>query len=146
TQLMSDNAETLSDQDRDYLEKAFDLVDAVNKRSLMQTELKNTLVLADYGSKTAITNLVYEERNRELMFEGKRFFDLVRRSQRDGNTDYLRSNVSNKSVDIKSTIESKMQKMDAIYWPYNLDEIKANPNLKQNSAFGSGENSSYEKN
>ena len=80
------------------------------------------------------------------MFEGKRFFDLVRRSQRDGNTDYLRSNVSNKSVDIKSTIESKMQKMDAIYWPYNLDEIKANPNLKQNSAFGSGENSSYEKN
>jgi hypothetical protein len=39
-----------------------------------------------------------------------------------------------------------MKKMDAIYWPYNLDEIKVNPHLHQNSAFGSGENSSYEAN
>ncbi len=146
TQLMSDNSETLSVQDKEYLYKAFDLVNAVNKRSVMEQTLKDTLVLSNYTSKSSITNLVYEERHRELMFEGKRFFDLVRRSQRDGNTDYLRSNVSNKSVEIKSIVDSKMQKMDAIYWPYNLDELKANPNLKQNSAFGSGENSSYEAN
>lgn len=146
TQMMSDGSETLSDQDIQYRNQAFDLINAVNKRSLMQAEPKDTLVLSDYPSKATITNLVYEERNRELMFEGKRFFDLVRRSQRDGNTDYLREQVANKSVDLKSTINSKMQKMDAIYWPYNLYELKANPNLKQNSAFGSGENSSYEAN
>lgn len=146
TQLMSDNAETLSAADENYRDRAFAIVNAVNKRSLMQSEPKDTLVKDDYASKSAITNLVYEERHRELMFEGKRFFDLVRRSQRDGNTDYLRSHVANKSIDIKSVIESKMQKMDAIYWPYNLDELKANPKLKQNSAFGSGENSSYEVN
>jgi hypothetical protein len=39
-----------------------------------------------------------------------------------------------------------MKKMDAIYWPYNLDELKVNPYLIQNSAFGSGENSSYDAN
>jgi hypothetical protein len=35
--------------------------------------------------------------------------------------------------------------MDAIYWPYNLDEMKVNLNLVQNPAFGSGEDESYEK-
>jgi len=146
TQLMSDNAETLQGADLEYRDQAFNLINAVNKRSLMQAEPKDTLVRDNYPSKATITNLVYEERNRELMFEGKRFFDLVRRSQRDGNTEYLREQVSNKSVDLKSTINSKMQKMDAIYWPYNLYELKANSKLKQNSAFGSGENSSYEAN
>lgn len=146
TQMMSDESGVLSPEDQSYLDQAFELVDAVNRRSLTEREPRHTLVAADYTTKSAITDLVYQERHRELMFEGKRFFDLVRRSQRDGNTDYLRSNVANKSVDIRSIVESKMQKMDAIYWPYNLEELKANPNLKQNSAFGSGENSSYEAN
>jgi hypothetical protein len=35
--------------------------------------------------------------------------------------------------------------MDAIYWPYNNDEIKVNKNLVQNPAFSSGENDSYER-
>jgi hypothetical protein len=35
--------------------------------------------------------------------------------------------------------------MDAIYWPYNLNEMKVNHNLVQNPAFGSGEDESYEK-
>ncbi len=143
TQLMTDDAESLSEQDVNYRNQAFDLINAVNKRSLMQSTPRDTLVMTDYATKSAITDLVYEERERELMFEGKRFFDLVRRSRRDGNTDYLRDNVGNKSVDLRSIIASKMAKMDGIYWPINLDEMKANPNLKQNSAFGSGENSSY---
>jgi hypothetical protein len=33
--------------------------------------------------------------------------------------------------------------MDAIYWPYNVNELKVNANLVQNPAFGSGENDSY---
>lgn len=148
SQLMSDaNGDAaLSQQDQLRLEEAFKLVNAVNKRSVMQYDLKDTLVHTNYKNKADITELVYAERNRELMFEGKRYFDLVRRSQRDGNTDYLRSNVANKSVDLRGIVESKMQKMDAIYWPYNLDELKANPKLKQNPAFGSGENGSFEAN
>ena len=109
-------------------------------------ERKDTLVLKNYKTKEAITNLVYEERHRELMFEGKRYYDLVRRSRREGNTEYLAAKCSNKDTNLQSIIQSKMKKMDAIYWPYNLDEIKVNPYLKQNSAFGSGESSSIEAN
>ncbi len=136
----------VTEQEKVYLTQAFTLVNAINKRSLLQPVPKDTLYLSAYTTKEAITNLVYEERHRELMFEGKRYFDLVRRSQREGNTDYLRSKAANRDSDIRSVIDSKMKNMDAIYWPYNLDETKANPALKQNPAFGSGENSSYETN
>ena len=147
SQLISqDEGDVTSDADVQNLYNAFKLVNAVNKRSLGEPVLKDTLVLKNYKTKSAITDLVYEERHRELMFEGKRYYDLVRRSQRDGNTEYLASKCANKDTNLQSIIQSKMKKMDAIYWPYNLDEIKVNKNLHQNSAFGSGENSSYEAN
>lgn len=144
--ITQDAGDVTSDEDVKNLYNAFKLVNAVNKRSIGEQVLKDTLALKNYKTKDAITNLVYEERHRELMFEGKRYYDLVRRSQRDGNTEYLASKCSNKDTNLQSIIQSKMKKMDAIYWPYNLDEIKVNPNLHQNSAFGSGENSSYEAN
>ena len=84
-----------------------------------------------------------DERQRELMFEGKRWFVLVRRSLRDGNTNYLVSQVMRKGSDNASVTQSKLAKMDAIFWPYNKDELKVNDALQQNPAFGSGENSSY---
>lgn len=89
-------------------------------------------------------NLVMEERQRELMFEGKRWYDLVRRSLRDGNTNYLIENVVRKGSDNASVVQSKLAKMDAIFWPYNLEELKVNKYLVQNPAFGSGENNSYQ--
>ena len=147
SQLISqETGDVTSDADVKNLYNAFKLVNAVNKRSIGEQVLKDTLVLKNYKTKEDITNLVYEERHRELMFEGKRYYDLVRRSQRDGNTEYLASKCSNKDTNLQSIIQSKMKKMDAIYWPYNLDELKVNPNLHQNSAFGSGESSSYEAN
>lgn len=144
--ISQESGDITSESDIEKRNFAFKLVNAVNKRSIAQQELKDTLVMTNYKTKETITNLVYEERHRELMFEGKRYFDLVRRSQRDGNTDYLAKNCANKDPDIQSVIESKMKKMDAIYWPYNLDEIKVNTFLKQNPAFGNGENNSFEAN
>lgn len=145
SQQMSGADGTLSESDRALRDQAFDIVNAINKRSLYQYNLKDTLVLSDYATKEAITDLVYDERNRELMFEGKRFYDLVRRSRRDGDTKYLRNKVKLKSADNASVIENTFSRMDAIYWPINLEETKVNSNLHQNPAFGSGENSSYEK-
>ncbi|MDO5446949.1 MAG: RagB/SusD family nutrient uptake outer membrane protein [Prevotellaceae bacterium] len=146
SQLMDEGASTLSEKDVDLRNRAFELVTAINKRSLYQATLKDTLQIANYPSKELITDLVYDERERELIFEGKRYFDLVRRAQREGNTKYLRTKVRLKSTENGSVIDSKLTRMEAIYWPYNLDEIKANTNLVQNPAFGSGENSSYEQN
>ncbi|MBM6992491.1 MAG: RagB/SusD family nutrient uptake outer membrane protein [Prevotella sp.] len=144
TQLMS-SEQSLSDQDQSYLTSAFSLVTAVNKRSLCQATLKDTLNPKNYLTKADMENLVMEERHRELMFEGKRWYDLVRRSRRDGNTKYLSNQVLQKFTSNTSAIQDKLAKMDAIYWPYNVDELKVNKNLTQNPAFGSGENGSYDK-
>jgi hypothetical protein len=98
----------------------------------------------DYNTKEKMEELVMEERHRELLFEGKRWYDLVRCSLRDDNTQYLRKQLGNKGLKNAGVISSKLARMEAIFWPYNLDELKVNHNLTQNPAFGSGENSSYE--
>ena len=144
TQLVA-TEETLSEQDEKYMSQAFSLVTAVNKRSLCQPILKDTLNPKDYATKVDMENLVLKERQRELMFEGKRWYDLVRRSRRDGNTQVLLNQVLQKFTTNTSAIQNKLSKMDAIYWPYNIDELKVNKNLKQNSAFGSGESGNYDK-
>lgn len=145
TALMS-NASELSDQDKNYMTQAFSLVNAVNKRSVCESVLKDTLKADDYATKEKIENLVMAERQRELMFEGKRWYDLVCRSRRDGNTDYLRQQTLMKFTSNTSAISGKLGKMDYIYWPYNIDELKVNDNLKQNPAFGSGVDESIEQN
>ena len=126
------------------LSAALNIVNAINKRSCCSSYTE--LSVKDYNSKTLMTNLVCDERQRELMFEGKRWYDLVRHARRDGNTSYLLEKASHKGSDGGSVIQSKLAKMDAMYWPYYIDELKVNPNLVQNSAFGSGENESYKKN
>lgn len=126
------------------LKQAFQIVNTISKRSNCSTSSKD-LDASKYTSKSLMQSLVLEERQRELMFEGKRWYDLVRRSRRDGNTNYLIGVVARKGSSGSGAIASKLSRMDAIYWPYNNDEIKVNKNLVQNPAFGSGENDSYER-
>ena len=128
------------------LAQAFRLVNAINKRSVCQTTLQDTLVANDFNTKSKMEELVLQERQRELMFEGKRWYDLVRRSQRDGNTQTLVNAALRKVTTGGSLIQNKLSKMDAIYWPYNNDEIKVNKHLVQNTAFSSGEDKNYQKN
>jgi hypothetical protein len=125
------------------LRQAFAIVNAINKRSNCSKESKD-LKWDDYSSKSSMRALVLDERQRELMFEGKRWYDLVRRAQRDGNTTYLAGMAARKGSG--SGAASKLSRMEAIYWPYYIDELKVNKNLIQNPAFGSGENSSIVKN
>ena len=133
------------------LQEAFELVDVVNKRAMccdVTAEENKDYILSftDYNSKTLMNELILKERHREFMFEGKRWFDLVRWSQRDGNTDVLRQMALRKYTTNSSVISNKLSRMDAIYWPYNRDELKVNRLLKQNPAYGSGdEEGNYEK-
>ena len=126
------------------LRQAYDIVNTINKRSNCATSSQD-IKYDSYSSKSLMANLVMDERQRELMFEGKRWFDLVRRSLREGNTNYLVSKVMRKGSDNASVTQSKLAKMDAIFWPYNKDELKVNSSLTQNPAFGSGENNSYKR-
>ena len=135
---------TLSDEDNSRLRTAFTLTDVVNRRSYANPQATSALTYTRYSSKSALLNLIYDERNRELMFEGKRWFDLVRRSMREGNTNYLISQAGRKYTSNKTAAESKLSKLDAIFWPYNEEELKVNTYLVQNPAFGSGEKSTFE--
>ena len=126
------------------LTQAFNIVNTISKRSNCSSSNKD-LDQTQYTTKTLMQRLVMEERQRELMFEGKRWYDLVRRSMRDGNTNYLVGSVSRKGSTGGTAISSKLSRMEAIFWPYHNDEIKVNKNLIQNPAFGSGEDSSYER-
>ena len=129
------------------LDKAFSLVNAINKRSICNAILieKDTLKAGDYNTKSLMEDLVKRERQRELMFEGKRWYDLVRYSLRNGNTDPVISAVT-KRDDVNSQFaQNFFKKMDAIFWPYNIEEMKVNHNLVPNPVYGSGENTSYEK-
>ena len=143
-QLQEGSDQGTIDFNRPILSQAFNLVNAVNKRSICQNTLKDTLVESDYVTKAMMQELVLRERQRELMSEGKRWFDLVRRARRDGNTSVLISAALHKVSTGSALISNKLTKMDAIYWPYNSDEIKINTKLVQNPAFKSGENDSYE--
>ncbi|MBR0047255.1 MAG: RagB/SusD family nutrient uptake outer membrane protein [Bacteroidaceae bacterium] len=116
---------------------AFDCVMAVWRRAnCKRTATTDLLKFEDYStSRLKMEDLVQDERQRELMFEGKRWFDLVRLCRREGENDRLIQKVLPKFQENTSAIRIKLASDDALFWPYNRDEIKQNPNLKQNPAY-----------
>ncbi|MBQ7966339.1 MAG: RagB/SusD family nutrient uptake outer membrane protein [Bacteroidaceae bacterium] len=136
----TENAAAVRDS---LLRGAFEIVSVVNSRSSFAST-EGGISYGDFSSKTQMTNLVLDERNRELMFEGKRWFDLVRRAEREGNTSYLIAQVTRKGSDNASVVQSKLSRMDGLYWPYNKEELQVNPNLKQNPAYPNEDDGSYE--
>ena len=145
TEILLIKAEALVERNQgNDFEKAFELVNIVNKRA---NNLTVTLKKEDYiNSKNTMADLVLNERRRELMFEGKRWYDLVRRSRRDGNTTYLVAAVKSK-YDSKdaNAISIKMADPNIIYFPYAKNELKVNPLLQQNPAFTNGQDSQYQR-
>jgi len=95
----------------------------------------DSLKYASYSNQASIQQLVLDERQREFAFEGKRWFDLVRLSEREQNTSKLSGYVL-KTLTSDNTAQtlakSKLSFMDALYLPIFQDEISANPSLKQN--------------
>lgn len=142
-----------NETNKEMLRQAFQLVNVINKRSICKKELTatDTLKIENFQSKDAVSNLVKRERQREFMFEGKRWYDLVRyalRAERMNASDPTQEVITavNEREDVNKEFSQQFfKKMDAIFWPYNIEELKVNPKLVANPAFGSGENSSYEK-
>jgi hypothetical protein len=120
-----------------YLQSAFTLVSAVYNRANNKTILSSdTLKYSDYGGSTAtMEDLVMLERQRELLFEGKRWFDLLRRARREGNNISLIANAIRKQTSNTGAIQIKLGSTDGLYFPYSESELKNNPMLKQNPAY-----------
>ena len=131
--IMKDNAD---------FRTAFSLINSINKRARNYTEtVKNdTLAFSTYSSsREEMEKLLFMERKREFMFEGKRWFDLVRKSLRDNNTHYLANEATQKQKENAVAIKIQLADINAIFWPYNRDELKKNNLLKQNSAYSDTE-------
>ena len=115
----------LSDEQTQHYRNAFSCVSAVWKRANnKRVATTDTLVFDDYAtSRSAMEDLVLDERQRELMFEGKRWYDLVRLSRREGDNSRMISKVLPKFQENTSAIRIKLSTQDVLYWPYNRDEL-----------------------
>ena len=127
----------LSEEQQLHYQNAFACVDAVWRRgNNKRTAVADVLQMDDYAtSRAAMEDLVLDERQRELMFEGKRWFDLVRLSRREGDNTRLLTKVLPKFQENASAIRIKLSTQDRLYWPYNREELKQNPKLTQNPAY-----------
>jgi hypothetical protein len=135
-----------ADSVNSMLKKAFDLVDAVNKRAICYPRYASTpLDFNSFNTVNDMEELVLAERRRELMFEGKRWFDLVRKALRDGNADYVSQKVAGKNPNgsNSSVITNKLKNLKGLFLPINYDEIKINDKLIQNSAYSTEREQSH---
>lgn len=141
TDVMLMKAEALVQLDgEDNLRKALQIVNKTYMRSNVSLQETDTLVYDSYSSSNAMEKLVLLERQRELMFEGKRWFDLVRHSERKKSTNDLVDYLMFKYTSNQSAISTKLSVMNALYLPIHVDELKVNPLLKQNPYYESSSN------
>ena len=131
-------------EERDFRE-AFDIVNAINTRSRIDTtDIVHPLKVENYLTRESSMELVRKERLLELSYEGKRWFDLVRLALREKSTDKIKF-VADKLGSGAAVVKTKMSTIDGLFMPIHIDELRYNKNLKQNPAYDK-KNSSMEMN
>jgi len=107
-----------------------DAVDLVNLTYLRSNILESPLDRSSYLTKADVQKLVLRERQREFLFEGKRWFDLVRLSRREGSTSSMNTLVEAKTSSAGASLGAPV--LNAMYMPISKTELESNPNLIQN--------------
>ena len=156
TDIMLMKAEALvqtaaSDSDKVVLERAFNLVQTVNKRS-MAKNATDTLNFSNFPDKESMELLVLAERERELCYEGKRWYDLMRFCYRHMTGVDLKTQLADreewpalypgmltlvvrKYSNGGDAVSYKMKSEPFLYWPIQEREIKVNKLLRQNPVY-----------
>lgn len=133
------------------LNNAFWLVQKVNKRSMYRLAA-DTLQPSAYNSKEQMEFLVLAERGRELTFEGKRWYDLMRYCYRHMEGVDIKTKMADKTewpalydgmlklvvrkyVNGGDAVSYKMKSEPFLYWPVLERELRVNRLLKQNPVF-----------
>lgn len=124
-------AEALVQMDRDETDRQ-KAIELVNVSYLRSNPGSDSLSITQYPDKNAMQELVLRERQRELMFEGKRWFDLLRVARRSGDASTILKYIGPKLTgDVMQT--KKMSVMNALYMPIHFKQIEINPvGLTQN--------------
>ena len=150
-------------EDVKLLQTAFELVEKVNTRS--RESAIETIKWNTYNTAEKMEALIMEERLRELAFEGKRWYDLMRYNYRhidgvDYNTilavqkdngkalppsyqpmlDLMKRKLGAKG----NAVAAKMNTEGRLYLPISLTELKVSPQLRQNPEYKSSDD--YSKN
>ena len=135
-------------------EQAFAICQYVNSRSLSDAN-KTSYALKYSVYRDKMEELVLAERARELCFEGKRWFDLMRYNYRHTTTqaslkyklsDDNYSIVANSNAfyelalrkyAVPTAMKAKIRDERYLYMPINQDEVEINTSLKQNPVYKS---------
>jgi starch-binding outer membrane protein, SusD/RagB family len=102
----------------------------VNTTYLRSNLTADSLRMETYPTKSDLADLVLRERQRELLFEGKRWYDLVRLAKRENSVSALNSYVELKASGSNAILGAPV--MDAMYMPISKTELSSNPFLTQN--------------
>lgn len=147
TDVMLMQAEALverNDSVTNDLRIAFNLTNAVYKRSNLAAAEKDSLTFSSYGTQNQMRQFVLLERQRELMFEGKRWFDLVRKARREGSNGAM-LDLAKRKYNKPDAVKSKWISPDMLYLPIFEDELKVNTLLEQNPEYETDETISTSK-
>lgn len=145
-------AEALSQlySDEENLMTAFNYVREVFKRSNpvaympnnpSSTKENDSLKFTTFATSEAMEKLVLQERQREFVGEGKRWYDLVRFALRRGSTAEMLDILSHKYTNSKA-IKAKLADIQSLYSPVYNQEIRNNNWLYQNGVWSVNETSS----
>ena len=125
----------------DDFKEAFNIVDAINRRSRFNPEEpRNPLKQETYMTRDKAIELVRKERLLELSYEGKRWYDLVRLALREKSTDPIKF-VADKLDSKNNVVKTKMKSIDGLFMPIHINELRYNKNLKQNDAYDKDDSS-----
>lgn len=140
---LSDPATTAKAEDGvDGLNEGFKLTNAIFQRynpGMQATGTSGAVLVSDrfkpdYATATPaksasdLLKLVYNERQREYIAEGKRWFDIVRQAEASNNF----ADLFTTYIDLATNVKNRLRRIDAFYNPLYTEELKVNGNLKQN--------------
>jgi hypothetical protein len=114
---------------------AFNLISAVYRRSNPVVQTKKQYAPEQPQTYDTFHKLLMNERRREFLFEGKRYYDLVRAARRVGNTQEMRQALATKYSEAGPAVAIKLIQMGFMYMPVYRKEMKINPALVQNESY-----------
>jgi hypothetical protein len=108
-------------------------LELVNKVYVRSNPTVTPLLKINYSTREQMRDLVLLERQREFLFEGKRWFDLLRVARKEGKSrDMVNKYIVPNAVLNSDVLLTKLSVMDALYLPIHRDELLSNSALTQN--------------